>query len=159
MTSRAWAYSCTTIERTPFWVWAYYSRDLHISISIAPPPGTIPLFLIKLLNTQRASWILLSASSITKSEIPLTKIVEVLHYSTSMWNTLAPSDKTNWWASFALVDNFSGVKLSIWATGIHPKVWQIKGTSVLSISFRTMIFYLFKKWTARSLRASLRMDF
>ena len=84
ITSKACAYSSTIILSIPLMVYAYCSRALQTSISIAPPPATMPLFFTIDLTTHKASCIDLSASSMINLLVPLTKIVAVSDFCTSI---------------------------------------------------------------------------
>ena len=57
------------------------------------------------------------------------------------------------------VPNLSSVKLSMSAIGLHPMAFDKNSTSSLSISLITIMFNFDKKCNAKSLTASLRMDF
>merc|ERR1719323_2351629 len=109
--------------------------------------------------THRASWIDLSASSSTNLLLPLMMIEQVLPgvaIPVIFTHLELPVCISSTRSALA---RFSAVKWSRDAMGRHPMVLHRKSTSSLSMSFTTMIFILSKKWTARSERPSLRMDF
>ena len=153
MTSKASAKALTIKELTPFISLESLASYWEISTSGTPPPGTSPLFFTRDLTTHKASWRLLSASSITwliwnrlcseweqielicvlrrflkyfllTSELePLQRIVTVLAFD---WTPVIlrilessanlTSSQTSAWPSF------SGVRLSMCATGMAPIV-------------------------------------
>lgn len=67
------------------------SRNIDKATSTAPPPATILFDSRTLLTTQRASWMLLSISSIKKSLAPLIIIVYALVYFIPLKNIYSQS--------------------------------------------------------------------
>lgn len=92
MTSRALAKARITMCCFPFCFMPYSLKYLEISISIAPPPGTILDAFMHLLTIMMASLSDLSASWINCSAPPLKTMVAVLllGQSMNMLNLSAP---------------------------------------------------------------------
>merc|ERR1712012_533431 len=159
MTSRAsenWRKQYCSI---PARVLEYSDRRRASSISGAPPPAIKNLFLTRHLMTQSASWIDLSASSSTSLLDPRTRTETVRPWfwmPENLTTLLAPA----WTSSTrSAVPSISGWKWSKLAMGLQSRVLQTNSMSSRSTSLTTMIFVLERKWMARSLTASLRMDF
>ena len=74
------------------------------------------------------------------------------------FKTLLPSDYISC-STKSAYPNFSFFNPSICAIGVHPRVLQINGTSSLSTSLTTKIFFLARKWRESSLTESRRIDF
>ena len=129
-----------------------------ISVSGAEPPGKTAFLLTILLTTHKASWRERSASSSNKWFDPRTKIETVfeLFGTPVIFTTFEPSDNVTSSHNLA-VPNLSGVNESICAIGLALIVFEINSTSSLSISLITKIFALARKWSAKSLTASLKM--
>mmetsp|Transcript_35791 Transcript_35791/g.78181 ORF Transcript_35791/g.78181 Transcript_35791/m.78181 type:complete len:238 (+) Transcript_35791:384-1097(+) len=163
MTSKAWAYSRTTMLSSPWRVRAQAPSFTHNSISGAPPPGIMALLFTKERTTHRASWIDRSVSSSTMRLDPRTRI-DTPGYCRFCFSPVKRMIDPSPDPRFCSVTNsadpsFSLVKLSSTVTGSQPSMRDTKSISSRSTSRTTKILALAQKSRDRSVTASLRMDF
>mmetsp|Transcript_16167 Transcript_16167/g.39090 ORF Transcript_16167/g.39090 Transcript_16167/m.39090 type:complete len:238 (+) Transcript_16167:383-1096(+) len=163
MTSKACAYSLTTMLSSPFKVRAQAANFTASSISGAPPPGIIALFFTRERTTHRASWMDRSVSSSTMRLEPRTRI-DTPGYCRFCFNPVKrmmdPSPDPRFCSVTKSADpSFSLVKLSRTVTGSQPSMRDTKSISSRSTSRTTKIFALAQKSRDRSVTASLRIDF
>merc|ERR1719367_1999941 len=159
MTSRASAKALKQYASAPTRVLAYSISFRYNSVSGAPPPAMRYFFFTRHLMTQSASCRDLSASSSMSLFEPRRMRDTVRPWVAAPVNLMYLDTPTCCSSIRSTLTRFSAVKWSREAIGRHPMVLQTWSMSSRSISLTTMIFILSKKCTAKSERASRRMDF